>query len=155
MLLLLEIIAVLVLLGFATAEVFWPIGILAVFALIGAWWFSHLAMLLAFLNPFWIAAYFVIGIAWVFFKWTRAVESKLREFKRFRKTYPDYKCDPPRWTEYWDDFTGHFFWWPFSMAAYVLKDVLINVWEWLSRLITKSFDRYAEWRFRSLEGGQS
>jgi hypothetical protein len=126
-----------VLVVLASFDVFWPLGLLLASAVAAGWWMGHSDWLLALWRPWYLAAYVPIGFAWVFFKWTRLIEKALR----------DKASRVPRWSDHWDEFVSHFFYWPVSVVAYVFCDFLQEVWRWLSRMVTRSFDRYAEWRF--------
>jgi hypothetical protein len=124
----------------AAFEVFWPLTVVLAATVSGLWWVGQGDTLSTLLQPWYLAAYFPIGFAWVFFKWTRLVEASVRSRSK----------EPPEWSRHWEDFIAHFFYWPVSMLAYLLSDVLREAWRLVSRMVAQSFDRYAQWRFRSV-----
>lgn len=127
----------------AAFDVFWPFTVAAVIAAGFVWWFGHVGLVLAWLRPPYIAAYVVIGFLWMFFRWTRLVEKELRHE---RDTRPAHRYGPPKWSTHADEMIAYFFWWPIDAWAWVLSDLLRDAWEYVGR----SFDRYAEWRFKSV-----
>lgn len=124
---------------FAVFDVFWPLTVALVIGLAVGWWLGHADVLWSLLRWEFAVAYVAIGFAWVFFKWTRLVEARFREQDQ----------RPPKWADHWDDFAAYFFYWPFDVAAYVMSDLVRELWKFTARMVSRSFDRYAEWRFRS------
>jgi hypothetical protein len=137
---------VIVAVAFALADLFWPITVSVAFGVALAWWFGRLVYLHAWLRPWMFPAYVFVGFAWVFFKWTRIVEASLREDKRIR--YEHCRTGPPKWSQHSYDFAAYFFYWPLDVVAYMLSDFLVSLWRGISAMVSGSFDRYAEWRFK-------
>lgn len=135
----------LLLVGLAIADVFWPLTIILAASLGAAWWMANLDLIWKYihLSPM----YFVAGFVWVFFKWTRLVDRELDQAKRFHKKSPTI----PKWSSHSYVFSAYFFYWPIDMLAYILSDLLSDAWEWISNMVSRSFDRYAEWRFKELD----
>jgi hypothetical protein len=128
----------------AVIDVFWPFSVLAA-AVIGlAWWKLGFAALWAAASPAYMAGYFGIGFIWVFFRWTRLVEKELKD-QRQRKA----ELHPPVWSGHSDDFIAYFFYWPVDAVAYFLSEFLQEVWDFISTFVGKSFNRYAQWRFKA------
>lgn len=137
---LIEILAgvgLLFLVALAAFEVFWPTSLVLACIAGVAWWRVGLSSFVALWRPELIAAYLIIGVLWVFFKWTRLVEDAVRERD----------ARVPRWSEHSYDFAAYFFYWPLDAIAYMLSDFLQEAWRVMARIVTRSFDRYAEWRF--------
>ena len=130
----------------AVCDVFWPFTVTLVCGWIAAWYLGHLQDIRPLLRPDLIVGYIVLGLAWVFFKWTRLVEDEIKRARNLKTINPQ----PPRWSHHADAFIAYFFYWPLDLIAYVLDDLLSDAWKWISRMVTQSFDRYAEWRFKSL-----
>lgn len=157
MTLLLWFVLVLVLfVGFAIAEVFWPLTLLLVVGVAATWFFTSFsfASLAFLLHPLYIGLYIVLGIFWVFFRWTKLVEKKLKQRKKDKARHPDAPSrweDVPKWSDHQWGFLAYFFYWPIDMVAYVLSDLLRDIWNIVSRLVGQVFDRYAEWRFSNLD----
>ena len=121
----------------AALDVFWPFTAAIVLIAIGIWWKEGIHIFKILWQPEFIGIYISIGFIWVFFKWTREVERCLRQGDR----------RPPRWAEHNYDYAAYFFYWPIDMVAYFLSDFIREAWRFLSSIVERSFDRYAEWRF--------
>lgn len=130
--------------GFALFDVFWPLSIALVAGIALGWWFGKLDdnALLPHLRFWMIAPYAGIGFVWTFFKWTRFVDAAYRENRR---------AGPPQWRLHSYAFSAYFFWWPIDVVAYILSDLLEDVWQRISAMVAQSFDRYARWRFKGYE----
>lgn len=135
---------------FAIVEVFWPLSVAAVVLLALLWWNGGATALLALWRPEIVAAYVAIGLCWLFFRWTRLVDEHLRGRLRGDKQYKE----PPKWAEYSYDFSAYFFYWPFDAAGYVLSDLLHDAWKLIVKMVARSFDRYAEWRYKKATEGR-
>ena len=149
---------VIALLVFAAVDVYWPIGAVLVaagFVSTGVYSFPLWAWILG--NPLSIAAYFVIGLPWLFFRWTRFVEKQLKreiERKAANKDTPYAKLtEIPTWKEHKWKFAPYYCYWPIDVIVYLLNDVIREIWNLVSRMVSETFDRYARWRFRKLTGG--
>ncbi len=137
MLEMLAAVVVLVLIVVAAFDVFWPFTVALVLVALGAWWREGVTVFWLLWRPEIIGAYVALGFVWVFFKWTRLVERCLRGGDR----------KPPKWADHSYDFAAYFFYWPIDAAAYLLSDFVQEAWRFLARMVGRSFDRYAEWRF--------
>lgn len=134
-----------VMIGFAVTESFIGLSVIALLALIVKGAFFGLPSLWWLLNPIYIAPYLLIGLAWMFFRWTLYVENTLTENARYQHA----KEGPPEWNSHHSEgFSAYFFWWPIDVVAYLLTDVLGDLWNLVSKLVAKPFNRYAEWRFK-------
>lgn len=100
---------------------------------------------------FWAAAYFPIGIAWSFFRWWHVLKDKGAELLKYRSHY----SDPNRWTEYVkshmptasnnkSSITCWITYWPFSVASYLLVDILCDIGNWIYSLISGLYQRLAD-----------
>jgi hypothetical protein len=147
MMTLLLITGLIVLLVFALFDTFWPLTVGLILGLAAGWWFGHSGLLLPLLQPQFAVLYFLIGLGWVFFKWTRLVEKKLKEHYIAYGHNTARVPTPPKWEVHSWNFSAYFFYWPLDMVAYVLSDLLRDAWRVISRTVSRSFDRYAEWRF--------
>lgn len=121
----------------AAFDVFWPASLVLACIAGVVWWRTGLSSFVALWRPELLAAYLIIGVLWVFFKWTRLVEDAVRS----------HRDRMPRWSDNSYDFAPYFFFWPLDAIAYVFSDFLREAWRVLARIVTRSFDRYAEWRF--------
>lgn len=128
--------------GLAIFDVFWPFTVVLALGMALGWWFGRLGALHV-LQAWMILPYVAVGFAWTFFKWTRFVEDAYRT---------DRKAGPPKWSHHSYDFAAYFFYWPIDVVAYVLSDLLEDVWRWVSAMVARTFDRYAQWRFSRAAG---
>jgi hypothetical protein len=129
----------------AAFDIFWPVTVALVLVGAGVWWREGLVVFWLLWRPEIIAGYIAIGFAWVFFKWTRLIEQELRQGA----------TRPPKWSSRSYDFAAYFFYWPLDAVAYLLSDFLQNVWRFIARIVGRSFDRYAEWRFATAKARNS
>lgn len=53
---------------------------------------------------------------------------------------------PPIWSDRTAEFAPSFIFWPLDCVAYVFSDILRDVWEWVSNLVSGLFNKYAVWR---------
>lgn len=141
--------AVLLLLIFLAAlDVYWPITVVLVVGIAAGFFFLGWPVLQwVTANPWMIVAYLAIGIPWIFFRWTRYIEERFKAAKAHKDTG---RHHIPTWSEHKWEYAPYYFYWPVDMAAYLLSDVLRDVWDAVSAMVTRSFDRYAEWRFSKL-----
>jgi hypothetical protein len=124
--------------AFAVFDTFWPITVGVAAGIVLGWWFGRLDDARPVLHLWMAVPYVLIGIAWTFFKWTRLVDDAF-------ENRPSH--GPPQWRQHSYDFAAYFFYWPLDVAAYVLTDLLRDVWSAVAAMIAQSFDRYARWRF--------
>jgi hypothetical protein len=135
-------VALVVMVALAVFDVFWPFTVVIVCAAAAGWWLGRSGEALALFRPDLFAFYIVAGIGWVFFKWTRLVETAWKHRSRS-------DARPPKWEDHTYDFAAYFFYWPIDLIAYVLSDFLREAWNFIASIVGRSFDRYAEWRFRA------
>jgi hypothetical protein len=144
------ILAVLILLGCVLADVFWPLSIVMVIGLISAVSVLGWSVLWVLWHPIYIGLYVVVAFCWLFFRWTQYVDAKYRKAVEYKKAHPNYCIAIPNWSNEWDDFIHCWFFWPMDMMAYVLKDLLADLWKFIGRMVSESFNKYAKWRFKDL-----
>jgi len=142
----------------AIAEIFWPFTLAAAGLVAWGIWGDETTQqtLWSLLNWRYITPYVLIGLGWLFFKWTRVVESALKDtmkrvMKRAEPTRFNLEAYLPRWQDHSYDLAPHFFYWPLSMVAYVLHDLLFDLWDYLSDAVAGLFNKYAEHRFSKLK----
>lgn len=132
---------------FAAFDVFWPFTVALALLAVGAWWREGLDIFWLLWRPEIIGAYIVIGLVWVFFKWARLVETTLNRQREYRHDI----LEPPQWADHSYSFAAYFFYWPADVIAYILSDLVREVWNFVASVIGGSFDRYAKWRFQQAQ----
>lgn len=100
------------------------------------------------------AAYFPIGIAWSFFRWWRVLKNKaaqlVQDKPRFHpdnyiKTWAQYvRKHMPKAAENKSSITCWITYWPFSVASYLLVDILCDIGNWIYSLISGAYQRMAD-----------
>jgi hypothetical protein len=144
-------VALLVLLIVAAFDVYWPLTVALVASIAATWWFGIAVIPWLWNNPLYIAGYLIAALIWIFFKWTRLVEKEFRYHKSLGDSQRANNHHAPKWSDHSYDYLAYFFFWPFDLVAYILSDVLRDLWNLVSRMVSRSFDRYAEWRFSRVQ----
>lgn len=143
-------VALVVLLILAAMDVYWPIGAAIVLvAAVGVTFYSFPLWMWVAANWWLIFVYFLIGLPWLFFRWTRFVE---KEFRKARNN-KNYRDNIPQWAYHKWSFAPYYTYWPIDFVVYFLNNFLRDVWDFVSRMVSETFDRYARWRFSKLTGG--
>jgi hypothetical protein len=138
----------------AIVEVFWPFTLVAVGLIAWGIWGNEAAnqFMWSLLHWQYITPYVLVGLGWLFFKWTRVVDAALKDAKK----YPGRELNfLPTWSEHSYDLAPHFFYWPMSVVAYVLHDLLFDLWDYISTMVAGVFNRYANYRFNTLIGASN
>jgi hypothetical protein len=127
----------------AIAEHFWPATLFLVLSLGWLWYQAQLSLLWHLWHWYYLAPYFLIGLGWLWFKWDRLIANELSSWLKYHKAETVIE-HTPQWSQHSYDLAPHFFYWPLSMVAYVLHDLMFDVWEWISNAVSGAFNRYAE-----------
>lgn len=111
---------------------------------------------------FWALAYFPIGIAWSFFRWWRVLNTRAADLMRNKDTWtPAYgetswadhvKKYMPKASNHKSSISCWITYWPFSVAAYLLVDILCDIGNWIYNLISGLYQRLADHVTNSLLG---
>lgn len=108
---------------------------------------------------FWALAYLPIGVAWSFFRWWRVLKDAAANLLSYRHHY----SDQHRWEEHVRDHMPKaannkssivcwITYWPFSVASYLLVDILCDIGNWIYNLFSGLYQRVADHVTASLLG---
>jgi hypothetical protein len=131
----------LILVVLAIFDTFWPFTIMVVAGIATLWWTANLMVLSTIAKPILIGGYILIGLAWIFFKWTRLVEKAHASALAYKVRFHN-EPTPPKWSDHSYDFSAYFFYWPLDVISYVLSDLVLDAWKFVSNMVGRTFDRY-------------
>jgi len=93
----------------------------------------------------WAAGWVAVGLAWSVFKWDRFMAAAA---ERYAKNENEVLI--PSWTSHKSKLTSWTVWWPFSMLAYVLGDLLREAINWCLSLMGRLYEAITNRHFKDL-----